>query len=337
MKYFFEKRSLKNPKLEPIRIYFNIRDNAIGEQWLHAHFNLLYKDNPIIPKAHPMDKLDNYTTNMKFLCERFNHGTKQINKHIIGYEHIDIQLDPTNITQDKLNQAHHHFEKLIGQKWDVGLWFEDASNAGKWAIMELNSSIHNIELNQKDWQVYGHGYNCRDWVNNTWPIHNQIENLETNPIDNDSYKCYQKSQPWGSMILFYQQTGKPHYDAFEDNDEYVDKNNISGWKYVTGESMFSFMWMPDNLPEYEQWLVKNNYNLNDITECYYGLSVADIDREYIMPRYGNNEKEVHNVMIQYDDITKVGLANNKYQERCSRDYSWYTWEDQYKADKEKFL
>jgi hypothetical protein len=42
-------------------------------------------------------------------------------------------------------------------------------------------------------------------------------------------------------------------------------------------------------------------------------------------------------MIQYDDITKVGLANNKYQERCSRDYSWYTWEDQYKADKEKFL
>ena len=42
MKYFFEKRSLKNPKLEPIKIYFNIRNNEIGKQWLHAHVNMLY-------------------------------------------------------------------------------------------------------------------------------------------------------------------------------------------------------------------------------------------------------------------------------------------------------
>ena len=337
MKYFFEKRSLKNPKLEPIKIYFNIRNNEIAKQWLHAHVNILYKEDPIISKTHPIDKIDNYTNNLNFLCKRFNHAIKQINKHIDGYEHINIQLDPTNINQDKLNEAHHHFEKLIGQKWDVGKWFDTASDAGKWAVSELNSSIHRIELNKKEWFFMSHSYNCRDWINDTWPIHNQIENLETNPISNDSYKCFQKTLPWGSMMLQYTHTGKPHYDAFEDGDEYVNRKNVTGWRYVTGEAQFNFEWMPDKLVEYEQWLVKNNYDLNDITECYYGLIVADIDKDYIIPRYGKDEMEVHDILLQYDDITKVGIANKDYNEKYSRDYSWYTWEDQYKADKEKFL
>ena len=337
MKYFFEKRSLANPKLEPLKIYFNIRNNAVGNQWKDAHYSLLYQTNPIVPEAHPIDKLDNHTSDLEFLCDRINHGVRKINKHIDGYEYIDLQLDPTNIDQDKLNQAHHHFETLIGQKWNVSKWFDTASDAGKWAIMELNSSIHNIELYQKDWHVYAHAYNCRDWINNRWSPHNQFDMLEKNKITYDSYKCYQKSHPWGSVILFYSQTGKPHYDAFEDNDEYVDRNNVTGWRYVTGETLFNFVWLPDRLEEYETWLVNKGYDLNDITECYYSLIVADIDRDYIIPRYGNDEMEVHDVMIQYDDITKVGLANDDYKEIFSRDYSWYTWEDQYKADKEKFL
>ena len=62
-----------------------------------------------------------------------NKGLEIIEAHElfgIGYEHIDVQLDPTNIDQDELNIAHHHFEKLIGQKWKVSKWFDNASEAG---------------------------------------------------------------------------------------------------------------------------------------------------------------------------------------------------------------
>lgn len=336
MKYFVESKSLRNPELEPQMIYLNIRDNAIGKQWTDALIKNILGNDSLIPKTHPLDKLDSYMSDIEFLCERFNHGVKQINKHIDGYEHIDIQLDPTNINQDKLNQAHHHFEKLIGQKWNVNKWFDNASEPGKWAIMELNSSIHNIEMNRKDMFFRVHSYNCRDWINNQWPLHNQFEMLEANKITYDSYKCYQKDQPWGSMYLAYTQTGKPHCDAFEDKDEYVDRNNVTGWRYVTGEGQLVFSWPSDTLEQYEKWLVDKGFDLNDITECYYGLIVADIDKQYIMPRYGNDLMAVCDTMIQYDDVIKIGLADDNYKEVLSRDYSWYTWEDQYKAYKKHF-
>ena len=79
------------------------------------------------------------------------------------------------------------------------------------------------------------------------------------------------------------------------------------------------------------------FDLNDITECYYGLIVADIDKEYIIPRYGNDEMEVHDVILQYDDVIKIGLADDNYKEVLSRDYSWYTWKDQYEAYKKHFV
>lgn len=337
MKYFVQSKSLRNSELEPLTIYFNIRDNAIGKQWTDALIKNIVGNDSLIPKTHPLDKIDNYMSDIEFLCQRFNHGIKQINKHIDGYEHIDIQLDPTNINQDKLNQAHHHFEKLIGQKWNVSKWFDNASESGKWAIMELNSSIHNIEINKKDTLFAMHTYNCRDWINNSWPSHNQFDVLEANKITYDSYKCYQKTQPWGSVILGYAQTGKPHYDAFEDKDEYVNRDNISGWRYVTGEVFLLFIWPSDIVEQYEKWLVENGFDLNDITECYYGLIVADIDKEYIIPRYGNNEMEVHDVILQYDDVIKIGLADDNYKEVMSRDYSWYTWKDQYEAYKKHFV
>ena len=138
------------------------------------------------------------------------------------------------------------------------------------------------------------------------------------------------------MVLAYTQTGKPHYDAFEDKDEYVDRDNVTGWRYVTGEVALNFCWPPDTLKQYEKWLVDKGFDLNDITECYYGLIVADIDKQYIMPRYGKDLMEVCDTMIQYDDVIKIGLADDNYKEVLSRDYSWYTWEDQYKAYKKHF-
>jgi len=336
MKYFIEKRSLANPNWDPVRFYFNIRDNAIGKQWLNAQINLLYKNNPIVPKTHPLDKVNSNVSDIEFLCERFNHGVNQTNKHIDGYEHIDVQLDPTNIDQDELNIAHHHFEKLIGQKWKVGKWFDNASEAGKWAIMEVNSTIHNIEWCLPRWNRFDHSYNCRDFINNTYSPHNQFEVLEGNKVTLDSYKCYQKTHPWGTVVLYYSQTGKPHYAAFEDKDEYVERENITGHKYVTGEAFIQLNWFPDTTEEYEKWLVHYGWDLNDVTECYYGLLVADIDKQDIYPRFGNDEKEVTKVYIEHDDVTKVGLADNNYKEVCSRDYSWYTWKDQYKTDKEFF-
>ena len=90
MKYFVQSKSLRNSKLEPLTIYFNIRDNAIGKQWTDSLIKNIVGNDSLIPKTHPLDKIDNYMSDIEFLCQRFNHGIKQINKHIDGLSLIHI-------------------------------------------------------------------------------------------------------------------------------------------------------------------------------------------------------------------------------------------------------
>ena len=343
MKYLLECKSLEDLSLDPITIYFNIRNNAVGKQWTDVFIKNILQEDSLIPRDYPLDKVHIYKNNLDFLCERLNYSIKLINEEIEEYSQINECVTSTNITQDLMNNLHKHFELLIGQKWNVSKYFNQASERGKWAISELNSSIHAIELYKHDSIVLSIGYNCRNFKTNEWTTHNLFETLEKNKIDLESYKCWQNEVPWGSLQLFYNQTGKTHYDAYIDNDAVVDKDNISGWRYITGEVMlnlafdFERQYVNDfdtKAKKYRDWLENMGYDLNDATQCYYGLIVADIDKQHIMPKYGNDIFEVHDKIMQYNDITKIGLCDDDYNQILSRDYSWYTWEDQYKANKE---
>ena len=55
-----------------------------------------------------------------------------------------------------------------------------------------------------------------------------------------------------------------------------------------------------------------------------------------MPRYGTTPKEVNQTILQYDDIIKLALCDDNYNDVMSRDYSWYTWQDQWNANCELY-
>ena len=386
MKYLVESRSLIDATLEPLQLYFNIRDNALGKQWQEVLIKNFFSKDSLMPEDHPVDKLESHwgipkhPRSIAVMCDAINLGIKIINEEIRpkGYPRIDldfsVSLLETNAFRDLMNEAHFHFETLVGQKWDVGKWFNNASERGKWAIMELNTNIHQIEsyfdgmfedeqgelyfddweLRWKDWPLYNGGtetpdikdaimlavsYNCMDFLTKTHPRHNQFKELEKNSISYDSYKCYYEGLPWGSVTLNYAQTGKPYFDAFKDQDKVVSRENITGCRYITGETFIHFVLNTDKTAvedAYRKWIVENNFDLNDITQGYWPLIVADIDRQSIIPKYGTTDEEVHAMLLKYHDITNVALCDDDYNIIMARDYSWYTWKDQYNAMKAMF-
>jgi len=323
-------------ELSNYKLFWDIRDNAVGRQWSQALKSNFLMPSSHEPKTHPLDKVDLYfmggggTRNDLFW--RINNGIKILNEDLDGFGKIEYFTED-NFNQDFFNRSHKHFEDLIGQKWNVSPWFSNGTERVKWAIRELNSSIHGCEMLYNNMSYWNISYSTRNFKNNKEPQYNQIENLEANKISTDSYKCYQKGWDWGTLGVAYAQTGKMHYEAYIDQDEHVEGSNISGHKYITGECCCPFT---DTLNydrvkqfQYEQWLLNNGFDLNDITQCYYGLIVGDFD--WSASKHSKKELEV--IIKQNCNVLKLGLYNYNYDPVMVNDYSWYTWKDQYKADR----
>ena len=60
MKYLIESKSLTDSTLEPLQLYFNIRDNALGKQWQEAFIKNVVGNDSLIPEDHPLNKLETH-------------------------------------------------------------------------------------------------------------------------------------------------------------------------------------------------------------------------------------------------------------------------------------
>tara|TARA_R100001377_G_scaffold27830_1_gene14973 strand:- start:267 stop:1274 length:1008 start_codon:yes stop_codon:yes gene_type:complete len=324
-------------ELSDYKLFWDIRDNAVGRQWSQALINNFLGPESYVPKTHPLNKTDLYFMSggctKDELLWRINNGIKILNEDLDGYGKIEYFTEDNCTNQDFFNRSHKHFENLIGQKWNVSPWFSEGTERVKWAIRELNSTIHGFERMQNNTLLWGISYDIRDHINNKQPQYNQIEELEANKITLDSYKCYQKGWEWGNLGIAYCQTGKLHYDAFIDQDEHIEKDNISGHRYITGECCcpFTDTFKYDRVKQhqYDQWLINNGFDLNDITQCYDGLIVGDFDWSASKHR----KKELENKLNQDCNILKLGLYNYNYTPVMVNDYSWYTWKDHYEAER----
>ena len=135
-------------------LYFDIKDNSIAQKWANA----LYIDYLTSETQHAIEKqfmLHGWvypnTSNARtipFMCEELNFHIATVNKYAenngIDY-FIDMYFDPNTLTQDQLNDIHHHFEILIGQIWDVSDYYSKFDEAHQWSINNFNWLCHELE------------------------------------------------------------------------------------------------------------------------------------------------------------------------------------------------
>tara|TARA_R110000782_G_scaffold125398_1_gene217006 strand:- start:79 stop:1101 length:1023 start_codon:yes stop_codon:yes gene_type:complete len=327
-------------KYEPITAHWNIRNNSLANRWVE-----LLKHN-ILEGSHPLEKTyclkawtdswnSDYSRNAKFLCDQLNQAIEQINNSDLGY-HIDLQFSVKKLRSFQyrtlMNDIHHHFELLIGQEWCASEWYKRADSTTRDSIRQLNNLCHEIEhmvraikrtnllrllgIENRQASVFvsqnGKGFDGK-----------YIQDRVKWEITEEEFSSFEFGGTWGDIELYYSQLGKPHKDAWKDNDKFIDDNNISSTRYITGEFHTIFCTVFKRATRFplgfQRWLKKNNFPI----ERRYGAAVV---AETTIKTY-KEKKQFIKELLKRDDLYQITLLDDLDNVIASRTFD-YTWQDQ---------
>lgn len=341
-------------KISNLKLKFQILDHPLAKDWTELFIqNFLKSDHPIEKDYMLKGWIDSWNSkhdrNLDFLCTSMNKSIERINRymHPQGYNYIDLNFSVEKLKSDQyqilMNEIHHHFELLIGQVWNPSKWFQLADSKTAVAIRLLNNLCHEIEstvrsikeselikkkntiesfranreLKHSSASIYG-SLMGKDFQGNHF-LNKVIKNLNI-----DHYKSFSKYKKWGDVHIYYSQLGKRHFEVFADGDKEINRNNISGYRYVTGEFIIEFGGSQINKPtqeskEFFKWLDNNNF---DKTDPYLGLGFPVV-AELVTTR--NKLDLIKEIRIR-DDIYEIGLENDNEERLYFKIYD-FTWRD----------
>lgn len=343
MKCYITLRDTEN-KLSNLRLEFNIVDNVLGKAWSeHVIKNFINSNHPIEKEYSLKGWIDSWDSesdrNLEFLCDELNRAISVVNQNLFdqGYPFINLHytIDKLQSSEyrDLMNQIHHHFENMIGQIWSPGVWYELADLRTKNNIRLLNNICHEIE-------------NCVHTIsekssaehNNLWiyaslmgPNSNgkYFKEKKITDLELEHYKCFSRFKDWGTIELYYSQLGKRHVEVWHDCDQHIDYENISGYRYLTGEFKCNFD--PSTLyhsithsSDYLDWLKKHHWDYNDPMLAIDYPIVANINNVTTLNQRIELAHEIHNRNDLY--MIEIEINNQLYSK--SYEYTWIEqWDD----------
>lgn len=348
---FYAKFRDAEEKYAPITLHWDVVDSALGQFWQECLTKqFLAKDN--ISNNHPLEKSycfqawqhswndTNYTRNIDVLCDQMNQAIAWINEDqgLKDYPHIDLHFNKEllrshNQVQDHMNQIHHHFENLIGQVWQPAKWFDQAGAKAQWGIHALNNLCHEIEGNiasihdpQRGGVFLSFSGRRHDGV--------KPEQLVRYDLEDQHYDGFVDEQAnWGDITAYYSQLGKMHHEVYNDKDEHIDKSNVSGMRYMTGECILSFRkGMPPGVKEprltedFKTWLRKNDWDPEDKRLALGTGKLAKLNLDILEMDWQELDRRVK----YCDDVYEIGFEDQDLNIIHKRTFD-YTWRDQWES------
>lgn len=319
--------------LEPYTLEYEIRDSKLGKVWCdHLIENFFLNDHPVEKVyclkgwQHTWDS--QYSRNLDFLCSELNKHIKIINKDMPqhGYPYIDLKFNVKSLKKrgrDLLNKIHHHFELLIGQLWDPSDWYPLAQEETRYSIRMLNNYCHEIESVLDSIEDFNPRFSVG--LNGIDSRGRYFTNKKMSELTLEEYQDFSETRESGTLLLYYAQLGKSHREVFNDKDEEIDKKNISGIRYVTGEFIGNFE-SGESFREHEEyvkWLQANDFDINDPTLALEWGVVADLINDVDLEE-----------LIKRDDFYQMTLINNG-QVLHNKTFD-YTWRNQFKWEQDNY-
>lgn len=338
MKLFLILRDSKN--LHPnYKIKFNILNNPLANRWTE-----LLIDN-IFGIDHPLEKdncLKGWVTswdstlprNIEFLCFSINTCIGKINDSLgpLGYPYIDLEFSKEKLQgneyRELMNKIHHHFEILIGQTWKPSKWFLMADASTKQNIRLINNLCHEIEntvdaiqLNEKH-PTFSNQYIFASLMGPNFEG-KYITGKKREELTFEQLTSFSDFSRWGDVNIYYAQLGKRHIEVFRDQDQEIDFENISGYRYLTGEFVVSFSGVTIDkevrLPEsFFEWLDKHGFDRNDPTLALGFPRVAEVICD-------DRLELIKNLKLR-DDLYQIGLEDDQGNVTYLKTYDFF-WQD----------
>lgn len=314
-----------------LELLYKIRETNLGQFWKeHLHANFIAVANPIEKnyclQGWQTDWDTTYPRDLTHICERLNYHIDIVNQEMPshGYPVINLHFSKQALIDDPqevlLNKIHHHFELLIGQTWNPSKWSKlNLQRKTRFSIRMLNNYCHEIEGILKSIRSPGNSPWISISLSGIGKSGIYSKNKKRSNLLYEHYLDFTDESNFGHISLFYAQLGKQHNEVYQDNDTDIERENISGIRYVTGEFVLSFSLQRPRLhnnQKYVQWLEDNNWDINDPTLALTTGVVADLQNNLC-------EAELKQEVLKRDDVYKFTLDGE------SRFYN-YTWKDQEK-------
>ena len=312
---------LRNPldKKQEIDYNIEVNDHDMARRWYEA-LNDLLRNNNYLEKNFCFLGFPNTARDLSFLCKELEWAKTRINVFFDDYQ-IEEDYTPNTLrhgldpNQDLMNILHNHFEVLQGTVWGLSDYYKRADYETKFAIRQLNNICHEAEslmLSQRK-QV-----EAPEWVRpsqittflNATRLEYPCEHKRT--FDKSRY-----DRTFGTVYQHWTQIGKTLYEVFVDEEgrdiDQATCEAITHLRYYSGE--FDIEWARDvtyggeypwhtgRMEGFEEWLVRNRFDLNDIEYNYGYHSVGQVD---IRGSFGTDHyQSVWDILGQHLDIYKI--------------------------------
>jgi len=338
MKIFVVLRNSKNPFFK-YKLTFRVLENILAKSWLNLFsYNFFEIDHPIEKDNSLKGWITSWDSSsprdIDFLCDRINLSIDEINRSMIplGYQYIDLRFTKEKLQgkcyREMMNDIHHHFEILIGQSWNPSHWWNVADDNTRQHIRLINNLCHEIEtavdsikLNQQ-FPDHSNQYIFGSLMGRNFEG-KHISGKQIKELDLEELNSFSDHTEWGDVTIYYAQLGKRHIEAFRDHDNFIDRDNISGYRYLTGEFVISFPFLFDQRiyqpKEFFNWLDQNDFDKTDPKLALGFPVIAKIEST-------DSKKEIIKTIKQMDDIYEIGLEDDLGNIVKSKIYDFY-WTD----------
>jgi hypothetical protein len=300
------------------------KNKKIYEKWFNSLVDIIKNDSVVYSKNFSL--VGGFSNNRKpdLIVKQLLHAIDVIKKSSWYHEYNLINEKYENLLysfdRELLNHLHHHFELLHGQVWEPSKFLEKATGEERFAISHLNLCCHELEAyydsknkkdNEQDHCLYFYFSVCGV---------PKFKELTKEDKMNFSRKVNN-----GMVYLHYAQTGKTWHEAYIDNDDIVETNNITEHRLISGE--FSSYIGPDFEfsmdKKFKEYIEKRGFSWDDpdlaIGYCPIGqiLKVNNIDI--------SDYQACQKILEEYDDFYGIELDNglNKNYDYKSDSLKYY--------------
>jgi hypothetical protein len=336
-----------------LTVYIDVHDNSLSRKWLAA-LNDLIKNNYHLEKNYCFLGFSDSARNGEYIIRQINDSIAEINAAQIGYTinnvftlentlksgPVGAYLPGGMIQQDKFNQLHRYFEDLQGVSGHISPYYINANSTIRWHIRQLNLLCHEFE----SWALS----NRKKQYAFNWQRPSQLMcwlNAPRFVLDEKDYELFgieTISRPFGGVFVGVNKAvGKHHWEVFHDEgrDSRIDELTTLTLKSQTEAAgdfdiewaldPSKFDWQINQLNEFRNWLIVNNFDPDDKTLTIGHPQVAQVD---LMRTFGTEDYTT----IWKQLNTRLNVAAIRTS-TASTVYN-YNWDDKdYKEQQIKWL
>jgi len=327
------KMDLRSTDDQVLSVYIDVEDNSLSHKWLAA-LNQLIQNQNHLEKNYCWLGWAESVRNPEYICTQINRSIHAINSAGLGYVVKDFFTPSNTIDVDlgidhaHLNQLHRYFEDLQGVSGAMSPYYTAADDTARWHIRQLNLLCHELESlilsirklkTAPEWQRPSQ---LMCWL--------QAPRFELTVKDYELFGIETINRSLGGVYVgVNKDVGKHHWEVFNDEgrDSRVGElvtSTLRSQTQAAGDFDIEWAnnpgdwdWQINNLKEFREWLIDNNFDPDDKSLTIGHPKVAQVD---LIRSFGTTDyREIWTQLSQHQDVYRIStsMAHATYEYRWS--------------------